>query len=123
MTLVAKYFIKNYHLRISQGHIHNSEELVRFFLKLIKTSANNINKSLEIVERKNGEEYEFISEGKANTAPKTNIFNEVTFPNLNFPKHSAEQKIKTKSQKLNLRNIIIYISIGLVVGLVVGLIL
>ena len=120
---IAKHFIENYHLRISQGHINNSEELVRFFLKLLKYSANNIGKSVELVQRKNGGGKEFIYEGKAKKAPSKTIFNDATFPSLNFPQQSAKQLIKNKSPKLNIRSNIICIGFWLTIGYLFGIIL
>jgi hypothetical protein len=120
---IANHFIENYHLRISQGHIHNNEELVRFFLKLLKTSANNIIKSIEIVEKKQGEEYEFIYKGKATKAPKTNIFNESLISNLNFPQQPDKQESNAKNPKSKFINIVLYIIIGIAFGLLAGKIL
>ena len=82
---IAKCFVENYHLRISEGHIETSEELVRFFLKLLKSSANNIYKSIEIVDQKDKEEYEFIYNGKSKNKPKTNVFGTKLLCIVNLP--------------------------------------
>lgn len=71
---LAKYFIETYHRGLSEGEIKSKDELVRFFLKLLKDSANNIGQSIEIVELKEGEEYESIYNGQAKATPKTDIF-------------------------------------------------
>lgn len=71
---IAKYFLENYHLRLNQGLIESEEEHVRFFLKLLKSSANNVRLSIDLVDRKDGEEYDFIYNGKSDHTPKTNIF-------------------------------------------------
>jgi len=119
---IAKHFIENYHLRISQGRIKDREELVRFFLKLLKSSANNVGKSLELVERKNGGGYEFIYEGKAKKAPATAIFNDAIFTGFNFPQQSAKQLLKSKGQKINIGINIIRIGFWLAIGFLVGVI-
>lgn len=120
---IAMYFIENYHLRISQGHIHNSEELVRFFLKLLKSSANNIRKSIEIDDRKQNEEYEFIYEGKAKQKPRTNIFKDTFFPNINFENQQSKQGYQTNHQKPKSSKIVLYMVVGIFIGLVVGILL
>jgi hypothetical protein len=77
---IAKYFIDNYHLRIKQGEIKSKEELVRFFLKLLKSSANNIHSSIELIPIKENEKWEFIYHGRPDKKPRTDIFeNEKNF--------------------------------------------
>jgi len=77
---IAKDFIENYHLRLKQGEIKSKEELVRFFLKLIKSSANNIHFSIELVPIKENEKWEFTYHGRTDKKPKTDIFeNEKNF--------------------------------------------
>ena len=114
---VAKYFIKDYHLRISQGHIKTSEELVRFFLKLLKSSANNIRKSIELIDEKDDEEYGFIYEGKTKNRPKTNIFKTTLYHNVSIPESKEHFMKTTKSSYLRM---FILVSIGIVMGLIVG---
>lgn len=45
---IVKYFLDNYFLRIGQGAISNKDENARFFLKLLKSSANNYRLSIEL---------------------------------------------------------------------------
>lgn len=71
---IAKYFLENYENSIRQGLIESKDEKVRFFLKLLKSSANNIGKSIELTQRKQDEEYEFIYHGKPEKNPRVNIF-------------------------------------------------
>lgn len=71
---IAKYFLKNYHLRIRQGQINSKEEQVRFFLKLLQSSANNYYTSLDLVNLKEVEGYKLIWDGKTETPPKVDIF-------------------------------------------------
>lgn len=73
---IAKYFLDNYHLRIRQGQINSKEEHVRFFLKLLQSSANNCNASLDLVNLKESEEFKLIWDGRTKTPPKVNIFKE-----------------------------------------------
>jgi len=70
----ARFFLANYHLRLSQGHIENKEENVRFFLKLLKSSANNCRLSIDLVDLKKDENYESVYNGKSNHTPKSVIF-------------------------------------------------
>jgi len=71
---VTKYFLNEYYLRISQGKITNKDEHVRFFLKLLKNSANNYRLSVELVPRKDNEDWESIYNGKTKKKPHINIF-------------------------------------------------
>jgi len=71
---IAKYFLKNYQLRIRQGQINNKEEQVRFFLKLLQSSANNVHASLDLVSLKKDEEFKLVWDGKTITPPKVDIF-------------------------------------------------
>jgi hypothetical protein len=71
---IAKYFLNNYYLRLKQGEINNKDEHMRFFLKLLKSAANNYRLSIELINRKNGEEYDFIYNGKSKKHPRINIF-------------------------------------------------
>jgi hypothetical protein len=71
---IVKYFLNEYYLRISQGKILNKDEHIRFFLKLLKSSANNCQLSVELIPRKTNEDWEFIYEGKPKKKPHVNIF-------------------------------------------------
>ncbi len=59
---------------MNQGHIKNKEENVRFFLKLLKSSANNFRMTINLTPKIEGEEYEFIYDGKTKQKPRVNIF-------------------------------------------------
>lgn len=77
---IAKFFIENYHLRLKQGEIKSKGELVRFFLKLLKSSANNFHRSIELIPIKETEKWEFIYHGRTDKKPRTDIFeNEKNF--------------------------------------------
>jgi hypothetical protein len=71
---IAKYFLDNYFLRLGQGSISNKDENVRFFLKLLKSSANNYRLSLELKPRNEDEKWEFVYDGKPKKIPRKNIF-------------------------------------------------
>ena len=71
---IVKYFLDNYFLRIGQGAISNKDENVRFFLKLLKSSANNYRLSIELKPRNDDEDWEFVYEGKPKRKPRKNIF-------------------------------------------------
>lgn len=115
---IAKYFIKNYHDSISQGYIHNSEELLRFFLKLLQSSANNVRKSIVIVDRKEGEEYEYVFEGKAKKTPKSDIFKDFVIPELKFP--YVLPNLNKGKNRLSSSNIIVWLSLGVIIGVGLG---
>src|SRR5690606_35762870 len=71
---IAKYFIDIYNKEIEEQTIKNKEENVRFFLKLLKSSANNHYLSIELSDIKGNEKYEPIYDGKSKKKPKSNIF-------------------------------------------------
>lgn len=117
---IAKHFIENYHLRISQGRIQTSEELVRFFLKLLKSSANNIRKSIELIDKEENEEYEFIYDGKTKKKPRINIFERKLHSILSIPISESTQHYVVKSEKKSTSKGIILLSIGIVLGIIIG---
>ena len=71
---VIKYFLNEYFLRLGQGYISNKDENARFFLKLLKSSANNYRLSIELKTRNENEEWEYIYDGKPKKQPQINIF-------------------------------------------------
>ena len=73
---ITKYFLNEYYLRINQGRIANKDEHIRFFLKLLKSSANNYRLSIELIPRKADEDWEFIYNGKPPKKPHINIFDD-----------------------------------------------
>lgn len=111
---IAKDFIGKYHSSINEGYISNNEELVRFFLKLLKSSANNYHKSISLVERNEDEEWEYIYNGERAHKPKTNILKTTSFPGLKF---NITPKPKKTTQK---RNILVPILISLALGIILG---
>lgn len=71
---VAKYFLENYHSTLAKHQFDSKEELVRFFLKQLKQSANNIYKEIVLINKDKNSGWENINYGKAKIKPKTNIF-------------------------------------------------
>jgi hypothetical protein len=71
---IAKYFLNNYYLRLKQGEIDSKDEHIRFFLKLLKSSTNNFRLSVELVNRKNDEDWEFVYNGRPKKKSRVNIF-------------------------------------------------
>src|SRR5690625_3062504 len=71
---IAKYFLNEYYLRISQGRITNKDEHVRFFLKLLKSSINNYRLSAELVPRHEDEDWNYVYDGITEKEPQANIF-------------------------------------------------
>ena len=71
---IVKYFLDNYFLRLGQGAVSNKDENARFFLKLLKSSANNYRLSIELKPRNEDEDWEFIYDGKPKKKPRKNIF-------------------------------------------------
>lgn len=71
---IAKYFLNEYYLRISQGRITNKDEHVRFFLKLLKSSINNYRLSAELVPRHEDEDWNYVYDGNTEKEPQANIF-------------------------------------------------
>lgn len=72
--IIAKYFIRNYDYMLASDKLESKEEVVRFFLKMLKNAANNVNKSIELVEMYEDEGWKAIYDGKPKTKPKSNIF-------------------------------------------------
>jgi|GEM_PF-6832917 len=101
---IAKYFINNYTLRISQGEIRTKEEHMRFFLKLLKNSANNFNRSLELAPRDKDEAREYIYHGRTTHVVKSSIFDE----NSKYAKMlQAGMSLKSKVPGMNFLKIFI----------------
>jgi hypothetical protein len=73
---IAKHFLENYHNSLEQGLIHSRDEQVRFFLKLLKSSANNYYKSIDLIDRREDESYEFVYNGKPEQPPRLNIIDD-----------------------------------------------
>jgi len=98
----AKHFLNEYHIRFEQGRIRDNEELVRFFLRLLKFSANNINRSIQLTDKKPGESYQTISDGETDHKPKASIFRDGTMMDcsvaLFFAKRSSVNKRVPPSQ-------------------------
>jgi len=71
---LTKHFLEDYHLRLRKGEIKDAGELIRFFLRLLKSSANGVSRSIVLVDMKEDESYAFVHDGKTNRKPKPNIF-------------------------------------------------
>ena len=82
---IVRYFLNEYYLRIGQGAIANKDEHVRFFLKLLKNSANKYRLSIELKSKNEDEDWEFIYNGKPKKQPQKNIFDN-TFELEHLPK-------------------------------------
>jgi hypothetical protein len=74
LVLIAKHFLNEYYLRLKQGKINNKDEHIRFFLKLLKSTANNYRLSIELINRKDNEDYEYVYDGKSKKEHRINIF-------------------------------------------------
>ncbi len=70
---IVKHLLEEYHLWLSQGEIKDTHELVRFFLRLIKSSANNIHRSIVLKEQDPAEKYEYVYDGKTSKRPKSKL--------------------------------------------------
>lgn len=112
---IAKYFIISYHFRIQQGRIHSSEELVRFFLRLLKDAANRCDGAIELVERKQDVELGWAHEGKAAQRPRASIFKDLILSDLHFTQKTEKQRIRSKFFML-LLCLIIGVAIGFGIG-------
>lgn len=131
---IVKYFLNEYFLRLGQGAISNKDENVRFFLKLLKSSANNYRLSIELKPRNENEEWNFIYNGKPKKQPRNNIFDNsielkhlperIVLDKLNaniFRDYQSSQKKIEEFKKNNIKkNIIItgLIAILIVVGII-----
>jgi hypothetical protein len=71
---IAKEFLQEYHIVLNSGAIKTKEEQIRFFLKLLKSSVNSSKKSIELIPKKENEEWYFIIDGKAEKKVKCGIF-------------------------------------------------
>lgn len=71
---IAKHFIPQYLRTIRRGEIESNEEGIRYFLKLLKSSAKNTYSSLELVEIKEVEKWDIVANGKSEHKPKSDIF-------------------------------------------------
>lgn len=71
---IVKYFLNEYYLRIAQGSISTKDEHIRFFLKLLKSSASNYRLSIELKLKNENEDFEYIYDGKPKKKPRKNIF-------------------------------------------------
>lgn len=90
--LIAKNFIGHYHRSYNYGFIHNSEELIRFFLKALKTTAENFSKDIVLVENNGGRKFDTINNGKPEKKPRLNVLKDahiefygIEFNNKNEP--------------------------------------
>lgn len=115
---IARYFLENYHLRIAQGEIRSKEELVRFFLKLLKNSASNFHKSIELKNKTNNE-YDFIYNGRSLRTPKAKIMDEYSISNITIPTQNTTAKQTPEIKKHNYLNKLLYIIFGIVVGILI----
>ncbi len=71
----VKFFLNNYYIQLPEEEFNSKEELVRFFLKSLKSSANSIRKSIVLVPQKEDEVYEYVNNGKPSHKVKSSIFN------------------------------------------------
>ena len=125
-VLLTKRFLEDYHLRLKQGGIKDATELVRFFLRLLKSSANGVNRSIVLVDKKDDESYALVHEGKTDRKPKLNIFSGPSMMNIAMVLLSAkvsaanvkENSIPPKAKR-NRRWA--WGILGLIVGILIGL--
>lgn len=115
---IAKYFLENYHLRITQGEIHSKEELVRFFLKLLKSSASDINKSIELIDNNGVSDCDYIYNGKTNKTIQAHIMDNYSISSISFPKQVAITK-KSNVKVISLLNKLVFIGFGIIIGLII----
>lgn len=69
----AKHLLEEFHLRLSQGEIRDTQELVRFFMRLLKSSANNIHRSIVLTAQDPDEKYEYVYDGKTSKKPRSKL--------------------------------------------------
>lgn len=130
---IAKFFLNEYYLRIGQGRIQNKDEHVRFFLKLLKSSASNYRTTIELTSRNENDKFQYIHDGKPTNKPKLNIFdNESDLGNLpesvvidsfNHTLFRSHNQLKIQNDKLKksdtIKTVIIVIMTLLIIVLMV----
>lgn len=121
----AKHFLEEYHLRFRQGGMKNKTELVRFFLRLLQSSANNLSRSINLSEQKSEEKYRFVYDGESDHKPQTDIFRDSTMFECSAALLSAriraanfKENMLSDKHKRNRRWG--WAILGLIVGLIIG---
>lgn len=122
---VAKHFLEEYHLRIRQGEFKDLTELVRFTLRLLKSSANNVNRSIVLTEKNEDERYTSVYGGKTDKKPKLDIFSgpsmmysSMALLSAKINAHNAKENSIAPKAKRNRRWA--WGILGLIVGLILG---
>jgi len=73
---IGKYFLNHYHPVINEGSIEYKDEWLRFFLKLLQSSANKYELSIELTNINKNESWSKIEDGKTSRKVKSIIFDE-----------------------------------------------
>jgi hypothetical protein len=112
---LTKYFLNEYYMRLKQGKINSKDEHIRFFLKLLKSAANNYKLSIELINRKDNEDWNYVYDGKSKKNPRINIFDSssdltevpkiVVFDTLNNELLNSYQQSKRAITELQKRDI------------------
>lgn len=121
-VLIIRSFLNEYYLRLSQGVILNKDEHVRFFLKLLKFSANDYRLSIELTPPKKNELLEYIVDGVPKKQPHSNIFDDA-FELKHLPKQVVLDVLNTKihnSYTQSLQEIKKLKRIGIIKNLIIG---
>lgn len=126
-VLIIRAFLNEYYKSLGKGVIQNKDEHVRYFLKLLKFSANNYRMSIELISR--SEIIKYIIDGEPIKKPRSNIFDyasdlsdlpkKVALEVLNEKILDSNNKLKQEVIKLKRTGII---KSCIIAGLLVGLI-
>ncbi len=73
---IGKYFLNHYHPVINESSIEYKDEWLRFFLKLLQSSANKYGLSLELTNIKKNESWSKVVDGKTSRKVKSMIFDD-----------------------------------------------
>lgn len=73
---IAKHFLNHYHPVINEAKIEYKDEWMRFFLKLLQSSANKFGLSIELTDIKENESWSDVLDGKTSRKLKSIIFDE-----------------------------------------------
>jgi hypothetical protein len=117
---IAKSFLEEYHLRLSQGHIKGKAELVRFFLRSLKESAYYSSKSITLVGQKTDEGREWFDFGKTKQKPRTDIFKREPLFYATMAYSNLLHSSKVLSRRHSRNRHIFFVVVGLIIGFMVG---
>jgi len=119
---IAKYFIENYHLRLKQGEVRSEEELVRFFLRLLKSSASNVRTQL-VLESSDGSDYEFVYHGRTAHVPQADVFsNDMPYDFLRI-RTIHQSHLDYQAEKVKEKTKYLLVAGGVIAGLIAGIML